>query len=382
MEMPSLEKIVEETLSSIEDSKIQIYDIAENARSESERIKRELQEIQHQVSITIEKVDNLERLEKAARRRLMQVSRDFNRYSEEEVRQAYEKAKELQVELALLREREHQLRLRRADLEKSLRRLMLTVDKAEGLVTQVGVVLDYLGGNLKWINSELEVVNQKRLLAPKIIQAQEEERRRVAREIHDGPAQSMANLVLRTEVCEKLIDIDKEKVREELRGLRNTVKNSLQDVRRIIFDLRPMALDDLGLEPAITRYLEKLKQRYDLNIDINCFMNEERIEPILEVALYRVIQESVQNTIKHASAANVKVCLECGEHQIRAIVRDDGIGFDVKNVYDKPKPDNYGILGMKERVEILGGQLFLRSNTGEGTEVLVILPIETKEIGI
>lgn len=200
MRMPSLERIVSETLSAIEKSKHQIYEIAETARTESDRVKNELQELQRQVMFTIEQVDNLERLEKAARFRLMEVSKNFHKYSEEEVRIAYEKARELQVELGSLREREHQLKLRRNDLERSLRKLMGTVEKAEGLMTQVGVVLEYLGGSLTMINNELEVVNQRRLLAPKIIQAQEEERKRVAREIHDGPAQSMANVVLRTEV--------------------------------------------------------------------------------------------------------------------------------------------------------------------------------------
>ncbi len=376
MHVPSLEKIVSETLSAIENSKIQIYDIAENARSECDRIKRELQEIQYQVMGTIEKVDKLERLERAARIRLMEASRNFGKYSEDEIRLAYEKARELQVELGSLREREHQLKLRRNELERSLRKLLTTVDKAESLVTQVGVVLDYLGGNLKWINNELEVVQQKRQLAPKIIQAQEEERKRVAREIHDGPAQSMANVVLRTEVCEKLLDMDKEGARKELQITREMIKNSLQDVRRIIFDLRPMTLDDLGLIPAITRYSESLKERCKVAVEVNCVGQRQRVNSLIEVALFRVVQEAIQNTIKHADANKVMVNLEMDSQHIMLVIKDDGIGFDADTYLQAPRPDSYGLLGMKERLEILGGQLSVRSHPGEGTEILAILPLD------
>lgn len=376
MRIPSLEKIVAETLTAIEKSKTQIYDIAENARSETERVKNELVEIQRQVMFTIDQVDNLERLEKAARVRLMELSRNYDKYTDDDVKQAYERARELQVKLGTLREREHQLKYRRNDLEQSLRRLMTTVEKAEGLVTQVGVVLDYLGGNLKWINNELEVVNQKRQLAPRIIQAQEEERKRVAREIHDGPAQSLANVVLRTEVCEKLMDLDVLAARKELHDLRETVKDSLQDVRRIIFDLRPMVLDDLGLIPALNRYVETLKDRFGIDIEINCTGRKRRLDSILEVALYRVIQESVQNIMKHAKASNVVINLEIGQQNIAAVIKDNGAGFNVEEFLKEPRPNNYGLMGMKERVEILGGQLSIKSGTGQGTEVLAILPFD------
>lgn len=376
MRIPSLEKIISETLQVIENSKVQIYDIAENARSESDRVKNELQEIQRQILYTIEKVDNIGRLEKTARIRLMEVSKNYDKYSEEEVRNAYDKASNLQVELGSLSERERQLKLRRNDLERSLRKLIGTVEKAEGLMTQVGVVLDYLGGNLTLINNELEVVNQRRQLAPRIIQAQEEERKRVAREIHDGPAQSMANVVLRTEVCEKLLETDHLAAKHELQELRATVKTSLQDVRRIIFDLRPMALDDLGLVPALTRYLETLKERYNILIEIKSSENQKRFNPTIEVAVYRVIQEAVMNTIKHANAGKISVKIDIEPNSIIVLVKDNGIGFEADKHLESPKIDSYGLLGMRERLEILGGQLSIKSNLGLGTEILAILPLD------
>lgn len=376
MQLLSLEKIVAETLATIENSKNQIYEIAENTRAESERVNQELREIQQQVQLTIKKVDKLERLEKNARLQLMEVSKNYKDYSDEEVRKVYDKASQLQVELGSYRERENQLRLRRDELERSRHKLLITVEKAEGLVTQVGVALDYLGGNLKWINNELEVVYQRRQLAPRIIQAQEEERRRVAREIHDGPAQSLANVVLRTEICEKMLDIDKDAARGELQELRATVKNSLQDVRRIIFALRPMALDDLGLIPAITRYLENLKEQHKLNVVMDFSEERWRVDSVSEVALFRIIQEAAQNAVKHAKADKITVIIEDKEYSILVCVRDNGVGFVAEEILKNPKPDSYGLLGMKERVEVLGGQLTIMSKPGKGTEITVHLPLE------
>lgn len=375
--MPSLEKVVADTLTAIENGKNQIYDIAENARTETERIKKELIALQKQVIDTIEQVDAQEKLERAARNRLAYVSKKYKKFTEEEIKFAYERAREFQVELASLRERERQLKLRRNELEISLRRLMSTVDKAEGLVTQVGVVLDYLSGNLRWINDELEVVNQKRQLAPRIIQAQEEERRRVAREIHDGPAQTMANVVLRSEVCEHLLEEnDLAAAKKELQELKQHVRSCLQDVRRIIFDLRPMSLDDLGLVPALSHYLEKVGEKSDLKVEMSYTGTERRIESAVEVALYRVVQEGVQNAIKHSKATDLKISLDFGADSIVVVIKDNGCGFDTVGYLEEHNSTSYGILGMKERLEILGGQFTVNSKVGYGTEILATIPLD------
>ncbi|WP_016696480.1 sensor histidine kinase, partial [Rhodococcus rhodochrous] len=156
-------------------------------------------------------------------------------------------ANRIQVELSIYREREDNLKKRRNDLERQLRTLEETIERAEKLVTQMGVVLGYLTGDLSKVGEALEEAKQHQLMGLKVIQAQEEERKRVAREIHDGPAQSMANVVLRSEIVEKMLK--NERILEaqmELHELKEMVRLSLADVRRIIFDLRPMALDDLG----------------------------------------------------------------------------------------------------------------------------------------
>lgn len=377
MQLPNLDIILAQTLLAIETSRNQIFEIVENARSETDRLRIELGEIQRSVLETITEVDRLDSLEKASRVRLMQVSKDFERYTEKEVKQAYDKASELQVELASLREREKQLKLRRNEVERSLKKLDQTVDKAEGLITQIGVIFDYLEGSMKSINAQIEVAMHRRQFAPKIIQTQEEERRRIAREIHDGPAQSMANIVLRAEVCEKILEIDRDGLKQELAELKEAVKKSLQDVRRIIFDLRPMGLDDLGITPAVNRYLETFRERYPaLEVESEFTGQQQRFESVVEVALYRIIQEALQNVVKHARATHVKVLLGNDGKRFSVRIIDDGHGFDVHKFMEAPKKDNYGLIGMKERMEILGGQLHINSQTGKGTEILAVLPID------
>lgn len=377
MQLPDLDKIVANTLIAIEQGRNQIFEIVENARSETERLRKELGELQITVLQTIKEVDRVDKLERASRIRLAEVSKDFERFTEIEIKQAYDKASELQALLASLREREKQLRLRRNELERSLKKLEQTVDKAESLITQIGVIFDYLEGNMKSINEQLEVAMQRRQLAPQIIQTQEEERRRIAREIHDGPAQSMANIVLRAEVCEKLLELDPSALRQELVELKDAVKKSLQDVRRIIFDLRPMGLDDLGLIPAVGRYLENLKERYqEFEIESNFSGSQQRLDTLIEVALYRVIQEALQNVVKHAHAKHIKIFLENDGERLVARIMDDGVGFEVESHLQRPKKENYGLIGMKERMDILGGQLYINSKTGEGTEIVAVLPLD------
>lgn len=364
--------VFKETLQAIDSGKKQIFDIAENTRLESERIKKELDSLQEVIVETIENVDRIEHLEKAARLRLVEVSKNFKKYTENDVREAYEKASNLQNQLATFREREHQMRARRTELERSFRKIQETLQKAESLVSQVGFVFDFLSGKLQGLSEELQ---QKQLLAPKIIKAQEEERRRVAREIHDGPAQSMANIVLRSEYCEKLMQKNPQQVVDELNGLKDTVKATLQEIRRIIFDLRPMALDDLGLVPTITRYLENLKEKYDIPVEFRYKGRVARYSSTIEVAIFRIIQEALNNAQKHAKAKMIQIGIDLKPDTIVIIVKDNGQGFDLEGFMSETNRDSFGLLGMKERIELLGGHFNIKSKIGQGTEIHVSIPL-------
>ena len=249
-----LDKIIKKAIEAINNSKTEIYEIAESSRRECKKLDEELELLKRQVFELMAEVEVLEVALKDSKRKLMLINKNFGNYSQQELKDAYEKADNLRVELAVKRESEKYLIRCRNELEIRIKDAIKTVQKADNLITQVGAAMGYLSGDLQEISCQLEGLQYKQLLGLKIIKAQEEERQRVARDIHDGPAQLMSNVVLKAEICERMIDVDLDKAREELRNLKRIVRDSLQDVRKIIYNLRPMSLDDLGLTEICTDF--------------------------------------------------------------------------------------------------------------------------------
>ncbi|WP_406676265.1 sensor histidine kinase [Neomoorella carbonis] len=381
LDISALDLIIKETIEAIERSQAQIYDIAENTRIEANQVSNELAAVKDELNAVITEVDKLELAEKRARLRLVEVSKDFNRYTEQDIKAAYDKAYNLQIELVKLREKEKVLQYRRNHLEVSLRRLQTTVQRAERLISQVGVVLTYLKGGLYDLSLKIGELQQTQQMALNIIRAQEEERKRVAREIHDGPAQSMANIVMRAEYCLKLLDKDPSKVREELLALQNIVMLSLQDVRKIIFDLRPMVLDDLGLAPALKRYFASYQEQYGLEIDFHFFGQQRRLDSTMEIALFRIIQEAINNIKKHAQVKSAKVKMEMQPDKVMISIRDIGKGFDLNSVNVGKEGNGYGLVGMRERVQLLNGEMIINTAPGKGTHISITIPLQDQEPG-
>lgn len=366
----SLDNIIEKTISTLEDSKKDIFIICESSRKEYDKIRLELEYLQEEISSIINNVDALEKENRQARLRLMEVSKEFDRYTEYDIKAAYEKAEETSVEIAVLREKEEQLKQRRQEIENRLKNLEETIKKAENLITKVCVIKDYLQGELTNISGEYDDLMQKHNLAIKVIHAQEEERRRLAREIHDGPAQSIANLVFRVELTEKLLDKDIKKAREELEGLKRMISLGMQDIRKIIYDLRPMSLDDLGLIPTVTRYIDNFVKQTGIDIKFDISGRQTRLNSTYEVTIFRLIQEALNNIYKHSEAENAKVRLEYGEENINLFISDDGIGFDNKALGE----EQYGLLNMEERCSLLEGTISIKSVQNKGTTIKIKLP--------
>lgn len=371
-----LDKIIKETISAIEKSQEQIYAIAESATIEYQNVKKDLEKVKNQISKVIKEVDLLQLEERKARLRLVEVSRDFRRFSEEDIKAAYENAQLIQINLVKLREEEKTLRFKRDHLELSLRRLKETAQRAEQLVSQVGVALQFLGHDLNGLSEKLGDLHDMQQLGLSIIRAQEEERKRVAREIHDGPAQSMANIVMRAEFCLKLLEMNPGMVKGELISLQQLVRQSLNDVRKIIFDLRPMVLDDLGLFPAIKRYVEEYKNQFNINVELVLLGSERRFETSLEVAVFRIIQEALTNIRKHAKAQHVVIKLELITTRINVYIKDNGCGFDIETTKPKSDGSGYGLVGMRERIQLLKGAMTISSAPGKGTEISFWIPTD------
>jgi len=158
----------------------------------------------------------------------------------------------------------------------------------------------------------------------------------------------------------------------EIHQYKIMVRSALYEVRRIIYDLRPMALDDLGLVPTLRKYLQTIEE-YHNQSKIN-FVNiglERRLPTKYEVGLFRIIQESVQNALKHANACEIKVELEITNAMITVLIKDNGVGFDTT----QQKPASFGMIGMRERVDLLNGEITFDSKIGKGTDVLIRIPL-------
>lgn len=367
-----LGEIMKTTLTKIESGKEEIFFIAETSRAETLRLTIELSQLKSDIAEIILQVDHHEKVERRMRQRLMEVNRAHQKHTQEEMFETYSQAKDAQVNLQLLQAKEIQLRKRRDDLERSLRQMQATVDRAQNLITHVSMAISLLQGG---IADSLQTQNhdQRIEMGLRVIRAQEEERRRVAREIHDGPAQTLANIVLRLEIAEKLLEFDPTRVKAELIDLKNLVRSNLQDIRRIIFDLRPMALDDLGIVPAISKYLDNFQENYGIKCEFLIEGREKRLLPALEVALFRLVQEGMTNVAKHAHSSKVDISLIYQEDWTIARIRDYGKGFEVSFALTTPG-EHFGLIGMRERVEMFSGHFSIQSTLGKGTTIELSIP--------
>lgn len=379
-----LDEIVKKAIEALENGKKQIFEIAESARQEWNDLEAKFAELQSKVKEAVEEVERLSLLEKESRYRLMVVSKNFKLYGEDDIKKAYDTARELQIKLALKRENEQHLIAQRTELEMRIRRAREIVERAEYLVTHVAVAMNYLVDALTNISSTIHELQKKEMMGIRIITAQEQERQRLARDIHDGPAQSLSNIVLKCELCEKLLDRDIEKARKQIGELKQLVKSSLQEIRRIIFDLRPMSLDDLGLVPTLQRYVSTFIEETGIDVALEVYdLDENAVDKVVEVAVFRIVQEALNNIKKHSKASKAHIKMYVKDGFLIARIADNGIGFDKEKVEGQKRADihegGFGIYGMKQRAELLKGKLTVQSQEGEGTTVLLQIPINTTE---
>jgi two-component system, NarL family, sensor histidine kinase DegS len=201
-----------------------------------------------------------------------------------------------------------------------------------------------------------------------VFQAVEAERLRIARDLHDGPAQVLADLVLKAEILERIAERTPEALPAELEDFRSLVRNAVGDMRRFMFDLRPDSLDDLGLVATMRRFSSEYQDRTGIVCHFNVNGEDRRIDPNLEEAIFRIIQEALNNVQKHSAAKTVEITLAIQPQRVGAKIRDDGKGF-VIDASPATGRQGLGLLGMRERAEALGGRIQIRSEHGKGTEI-------------
>ncbi len=376
-----ISEIIKKTIVEIDSSRNQILNIVDNIRSEYENLKIELAKIIDETYKVISEVDELEKQDKVMRQKLVEVSKNFKDHSEEEVKSVYETAADIRIKFFTKKNEEKVLKEKRNHLEMDLKRSLSNVESAEKVINQVSIALGYLDGDIRPA-LECEDKNSQMFMGIKILEAQENERKRIARDIHDGPAQHMANVIMKVDICKKVLENDLEEGFKELADLKENVKVALKEVRNIIFDLRPMTLDDLGLNQTIEQIIKVISEETGIEIELKLKPLKAEIESIIQVAVYRIIQETFNNVKKHSNAKHALIRLDFGTKYLMLIIYDDGEGFDVEETLMRvrTKSSSYGLIGILDRVNQLQGEIHIESSKKTGTTYKIKLPINREVI--
>lgn len=405
----ALRKILSNTIETIEDNKTQIFGIYETAKDEVAQSRNMLEDLKFQARQTIERVDALAVQEQQAKQELVTVSSNFSDYSEERIKERYDAVKEVQVALAVERDKEKNLRVQRDKLELRLRRLMVMLQQAEHLALAIGSVLSYLSTQVSGVLWKIEAVQKDKLVGARIIKAVEEERYRMSRELHDGPAQDLANLIFQTSICEKLVDFKPEEAKENLQAMRQEIRACLSSVRQVIFDMRPMALDDLGLAAALQQLVSKLEARGVVAADFQLDGKPVQLSKHVEIAAFRIVQEALANVAHHAGTKEARVRVLYTKSALSILVEDKGKGFDPdaplpteeksasegaaeggapedaaaeEAVPLVPETSHFGLMNMQERARIIGAEFNVASEPGKGTRVHLRIPYQKEDIAV
>jgi len=239
------------------------------------------------------------------------------------------------------------------------------------LTTALNTMLDRLAAHAATIEANRQSL---RALSLQVISAQEDERKRIARELHDETSQSLASLLISLERIDAVIPDDLPHLKERLRAARSLTTRAIDDLRTLVADLRPLVLDDLGLAPAIRWYASDRLEPEGIDVTVEADPDMPRLPPPIETAVFRIAQEAVSNVLSHADAGQVRVRLSAGS-ELQLEIEDDGVGFDSMRPARPDGRQHMGLFGIRERTAALGGEARVESTPGKGTRVSVTIPL-------
>jgi len=247
------------------------------------------------------------------------------------------------------------------------------IQKIVTLANQVSIAIE----NATLYQAVTKHMERLQTLSSAIVNIQEEERRRIAQELHDEAGQALTGIKMNLEWVEKELPPSEEAIREKIEEVKTQVGKIMEELRRLSYDLRPAILDELGLVPTLRWYIEEYSKRTRTAVHLQTTGLQKRLSAKIEILLYRVIQEALTNVAKHAQAESVILSLEKKDVHVHLYITDDGKGFEVKRYFSSPPMirRGLGILGMKERVELAGGTFFIDSDLGQGTRISIKVPI-------
>jgi two-component system, NarL family, sensor histidine kinase DegS len=331
-------------------------ELKEHIQRELEQSRREVKEIVLMLEQSQLEVNKMAQRNASITTHLQQTQAAFDTLPRPDIRMAYDSALDSQQRLFVMRGQLEKLQSDRTHLTRYITLMENVLNAMEG------------GGPAS---------KDKRGTTPSghtvemMIQAQEAERQRLSRQMHDGPAQALSNFILQTEIAMRLFDLDQQKARDELGTLKVAATDTFRKVRDFIFELRPMMLDDLGLIPTLKRYVDAFKDQAGIDVRMLMTGKERRLESYEEVMVFRAIQELLNNIARHSNASSAKINIDMGESEIKVMVDDDGKGFDTETLQSKT---GMGLKVIRDRAEMLGGTVEIESSIGQGTRITFQLP--------
>jgi two-component system sensor histidine kinase DegS len=342
--------------------------LIEQSQQEYEQIQQQLKEFDMLIQQTSGEVDRLSQRNAQATNRVKQVEMHFDTVPRSEIQEVYNAVQDTQRRLFMMRGQLEKLQSDQQNYQKYAAHLRSFLEAAG-----TAPVSSTLQPSREEAPSQLSTV-------VRIIEAQEQERQRLVRQLHDGPAQSLTNLILQAEICERLFDSDATRAHGELDNLKSAVTSTFQKVRDFMFDLRPMMLDDLGLIPTLKRYVNSFAEKSGITTNLIITGTEQRFTPYREVAVFRALQELLTNARLHSHASKIQITLDSANGIVHASVEDNGSGFDPKEVFAaSSQRKTIGLPTQKERIEMLGGKLTIDSSAGRGTKVTIEMPMEDSD---
>lgn len=273
------------------------------------------------------------------------------------------------------KEKIQELRNGLKDILEQQKDLSVRIDKNQMQIVECNSVIKYERDRENLIEDTIEENNANYKL--KYLEAQEMERQRIARELHDSTVQDLTGMLHKIELSRKVMDIDPQRCKLELESVSNHIKNVIRKTREMIYDLRPMTLDDIGIDVTLERGIAKLEEDNNCSIEYIVIGEPFHVKPVVALSLLRIMQEACNNAVKHAKSDKICVVLEYTEEHISLVIEDYGIGFNVEDVKQKivsEKNTGFGLSMMKERVHLLSGVFKIESKKVTGTTISIIVP--------
>lgn len=377
-------------------------DLVESCRLEYDRISRELDELRVLLTQSGKEMEKLNQRKVLTAAQVREMEEHLELHPRQEIRETYLAAAEAEMRAFMIGEQREQMQAKVNMYEQYALFLQRTLDVlqsqaalaprpasvgTDGSAGQNGAAWPVLpevpatalvnpaASSIVSLSAVMPAVNGQLDAVGRIIQTQESIRERIAQRLHDGPTQSLANVVLTAEICEKLVQSDPRRALGELSNLKNLVNATLQETRKFIFELRPMTLDDLGLVATLRRYTADMSARNQVRIPLAAPQGERRLPKEFEVAVFRVAQEAILNAVTHSRASIIQVMVAWPPDGFVLVVEDNGAGFNVEQALARAvNRQTIGIASMQERAEMLGGWLRIQSAAGRGTRIELSIP--------